>query len=130
MSVQGNKGVNKPKKAKKPRRKNIFDSLGGKNMTVPLSLREEDPIKYVPRFMYATFLGLLYIANSHYSEKTLIEVAELEKEVNKLSFDYKNFRWEKDKLLEYNVIVPKARRLGLIENDKPLIRVRLIKDKP
>jgi hypothetical protein len=82
----------------------------------------------VPHFVYITFLGLLYIANSHYSEKRLIDIARLEKENNKLSFDHKNHRYEFMKNYEYEKILPEAYRQGLRENDKPLFRVKLIKD--
>lgn len=128
MATKPKKATNKPRKEPKKRGKSIFDGWAGKSVRVPISLREENPIKYVPHFIYVTFFGLLYIANSHYSEKRLIEIAKLEQEINKIAFDYKSIRYEFMKKYEYDQVVAKARRMGLRENDKPLIKVKLIKD--
>lgn len=128
MVAPSKKLGNQPRKERKAKQPSFFNKWASKRIRVPTSLQEENPIRYVPHFVYLTILGLLYIANSHYAEKRLIKIAKLEKEISQITFDYKNIRYEFMKYYEYDQVVKEARKLGLRENDKPLIKVRLIED--
>jgi hypothetical protein len=48
----------------------------------------------LPFVIYIAFLGMVYIANRHLSEKNLREIDKLTKEVKELNWDYKSTKAE------------------------------------
>lgn len=57
-------------------------------------LSTESATKALPFVLYVAFLGMLYIANRHLSEKNLRAIDKLSKEVKELNWDYKSTKAE------------------------------------
>jgi PhoPQ-activated pathogenicity-related protein len=77
------------KKAPKEFSENYFTQLFNKGF-----LSTEAATKALPFILYVAFLGMLYIANRHLSEKNLREIDKLNKEVKELNWDYKSTKAE------------------------------------
>jgi PhoPQ-activated pathogenicity-related protein len=73
------------KKAPKEFSENFFTQLFSKGF-----VSTEDATKALPFILYVAFLGMLYIANRHLSEKNLRTIDKLTKEVKELNWDYKS----------------------------------------
>jgi hypothetical protein len=72
-------------KAPKEFTENFFTQLFTKGF-----VSTESATKALPFVLYVAFLGMLYIANRHLSEKNLREIDKLSKEVKELNWDYKS----------------------------------------
>ena len=73
------------KKAPKEFSENYFTQLFSKGF-----MSTESATKALPFILYVAFLGMLYIANRHLSEKNLRTIDKLTKEVKELNWDYKS----------------------------------------
>jgi PhoPQ-activated pathogenicity-related protein len=73
------------KKAPKEFSENFFTQLFSKGF-----VSTESATKALPFILYVAFLGMLYIANRHLSEKNLRAIDKLTKEVKELNWDYKS----------------------------------------
>lgn len=77
------------KKAPKEFSENFFTQLFAKGF-----VSTESATRALPFVLYVAFLGMLYIANRHLSEKNLREIDKLSKEVKELNWDYKSTKAE------------------------------------
>ena len=46
------------------------------------------PVKYLPKVLFVIGLGLIYISNTHYAEKTVRKISAMQAEVEDLRADY------------------------------------------
>ncbi|MEJ0057871.1 MAG: FtsL-like putative cell division protein [Bacteroidota bacterium] len=46
------------------------------------------PVQYLPKIMFVMVIGLLYIGNTHYAEKTVRRIDAAQSEVEDLRADY------------------------------------------
>ena len=46
------------------------------------------PVKYLPKILFVMALGLIYISNTHYAEKTVRKINNIQAEVEDLRADY------------------------------------------
>jgi Bacteriodetes cell division protein (FtsL-like) len=46
------------------------------------------PVKYLPKILFVMVLGLIYISNTHYAEKTVRKINNIQAEVEDLRADY------------------------------------------
>ncbi|MBX2844174.1 MAG: hypothetical protein KTR26_20580 [Flammeovirgaceae bacterium] len=86
---------------------------------------DKTAIKYVPYFFFLTFLGVIYIANTYYADRVVREINLLEKDVEKLRVNYGSRKYEYINMSKRNEIVNQVKGLGLIENDKPVIKIEI-----
>ena len=77
------------KKAPKEFTENYFTQLFAKGF-----VSTESATRALPFILYVAFLGMLYIANRHLSEKNLRAIDKLSKEVKELNWDYKSTKAE------------------------------------
>jgi Bacteriodetes cell division protein (FtsL-like) len=98
-------------------KKDIFSKVGQR---VEIQIDSNIAIKYLPRVLFMTFLGVLYIANVHYSEKMIRRYAELQKDVEILRVDFSSMKYEYINASKPGEMAKRVSRLGLQENDKPL----------
>ncbi|SDL34512.1 hypothetical protein SAMN05421823_105257 [Catalinimonas alkaloidigena] len=87
-------------------------------------------VRYVPHLLFLVLLGLLYIANSHYANKTYRKLARLDAQVEDLRVDYTS---QKAKYMFYSKQSEVARRireqnLGLVESARPPLKIVVPKD--
>jgi len=70
----------------KPRKvhpENFFTTLFSKDF-----ITTEGATRALPFFLFMSFLGMVYIANRHWAEKTIRDIDKVSKEVKELSWDY------------------------------------------
>lgn len=56
------------------------------------ALSAEMVLKNLPFFFFLSFLAIIYIANTHYSERKVTEIQTLEKELKHLSWHYRSLK--------------------------------------
>lgn len=80
--------VQEPEVVEKPRKQdpeNFFAALFSKGF-----ISTDDATRALPFILYLSFLGMIYIANRHFTEKNLREIDKISKEVKELGWDYKS----------------------------------------
>jgi len=78
-------------------------------------------IKYLPRILFLTLLGVLYIGNVHYSERIIRRYTEAQRQLEIMRVDYSSLKYEYINLGKPSELAKRVAKLGLIENDKPII---------
>ncbi len=105
------KAEKKPKAAKKP--------SGMKSILEGSFLVREKVIGLLPFLIFLTCIGLLYIFNSNYANRTIISISKTKKQIEEQRFEYIN---TKSKLMHTTRQTEIAKRLqnsGLKESKTP-----------
>lgn len=77
------------------------------------------PVRFVPYVLYFTFLGLIYIGNNHYADKTSRKISKLEDEVEDLRANYTTLKADYMFSSKQSEVAKRVKRLGLQESDVP-----------
>ena len=112
---------NRPKEQKiikKGKRRGVF---GWVERAIKLEgiFEEGLPVKYLPYVLFLVVLGLFYIGNSHYSDKTNRKINKLEREVEDLRADYTTLKADYMFSSKQSEVAKKVKELGLIESQEP-----------
>jgi len=75
-------------------------------------------LKNLPFFFFLSFLAIVYIANTHYSEKKVTEIQVIEKELKHLRWEYMALRSANKKNSKQDEVVKKVKELNLSTNYK------------
>src|SRR6266704_2121589 len=59
-----------------------------KRLKLESYFEEGFPVKYLPKILFVVFLGLLYISNTHYADKTTRSIDKAQSEVEDLRADF------------------------------------------
>ena len=113
--------MNSFKESKKVKKKNSLTDVSQHKFDV--NIDNNIALKYVPFFVFLTFLGVIYIACSYYSEKQMSKITVLEKEVERLRVDYSSLKYEYIYASKRAEIAKKVKALGLFESDKPATKI-------
>lgn len=92
---------------------------------IDFSFDDRKAISYIPFFLFLTFLGVVYIANSYYADNLNRQITESEKRVEELRVDYNSYKYEYMLLGKPEEMQKRVKGLGLISKDKPVIRIDL-----
>jgi hypothetical protein len=82
-----NKFKIKPMKKKAIPGKGWFSGFE-KKLKLENYFEEGFPVQYMPKILFVMGLGLLYISNTHYAEKTVRRISNIQAEVEDLRADY------------------------------------------
>lgn len=117
---------NRPKEPKvtKPKRTGVFGWIG-KAMRMEAMFEDGLPVKYLPFVLFLVILGLFYIGNSHYSDKTNRKINKLEKEVEDLRADYTTLKADYMISTKQSEVAKKVKDLGLFESEEPPHKIEL-----
>lgn len=85
------------------------------------------PVQYVPKVLFVMLLGLLYIGNTHYTEKTVRKINHLQAEVEDLRADYTTLKAELMFASKQSEVAKKVKAFGLRESLKPPHKIRVKK---
>jgi hypothetical protein len=66
--------------------KSAFSGLE-KRLKLESYFEEGFPVQYLPKILFVVFLGLLYISNTHYADKTTRDIEKSQSEVEDLRAD-------------------------------------------
>ncbi|TAD96321.1 MAG: hypothetical protein EAZ97_14245 [Bacteroidetes bacterium] len=84
--------------------------------------------RMLPYIFYLAILGIFYISNSHYSDKTTRKINKVKSEVEELRTDYTTLKAETLMLSKRSEIAQKVANIGIIEADKPAYEVEMADD--
>lgn len=86
-------------------------ALGGNNAEGGL------PVHYLPYVLFLVAIGIFYIGNSHYADKTTRKIDKLHQEVEDLRADYTTLKSEYMFAAKQSEVAKKVKKLGLQESE-------------
>jgi len=98
--------------------KSIFSRLE-KHIKVESLFEEGLPVKHIPKILFITVLLIIYIGNSHYGEKMIRKINELEHEVEDLRADFTTLKADYMYARLQSEVAKKVMKLGLEESSDP-----------
>ena len=115
----------------KHRIKSASKSFSGKGMFASLEeklkleyyFEEGFPVKYLPKILFVMGLGLIYISNTHYAEKTVRRISAMQAEVEDLRADYTTLKADLMFASKQSEVARKVSEMGLKESLKPPYKV-------
>lgn len=85
------------------------------------------PVQYVPKILFVMTLGILYISNTHYAEKTVREINSIHAEVEDLRADYTTLKADLMFASKQSEVARKVKEFGLNESLRPPYKVEVEK---
>ncbi len=85
------------------------------------------PVKYLPKILFAFVLGLIYIGNTHYSEKSIRKINKLHTEVEDLRADYTTLKADLMFASKQSEVARRVKPLGLKESIDPPYKIEVKK---
>jgi hypothetical protein len=122
--MKGNKFKIKPKMKSKGIARGIFAGLE-RRLKLENYFEEGFPVKYLPKILFVMVLGLIYISNTHYGEKTVRKINNLQAEVEDLRADYTTLKADLMFASKQSEVAKKVRDLDLKESLKPPFKVQV-----
>lgn len=83
------------------------------------------PVHYLPKVLFAMVLGIMYISNTHYGEKTIRKINAIQAEVEDLRADYTTLKAELMFASKQSEVARKVKDLGLGESITPPLKVKV-----
>ncbi|WKV14051.1 FtsL-like putative cell division protein [Marivirga harenae] len=81
------------------------------------------PVHYLPYVLFLVAIGIFYIGNSHYADKTTRKIDKLHQEVEDLRADYTTLKSEYMFASKQSEVAKKVKKLGLKESEKPPFKI-------
>jgi hypothetical protein len=119
--MTGNKLRIKPAKRSRPG-KGMFSSIE-QRLKLEYYFAEGFPVKYLPKICFLMILGLIYISNTHYAEKTVRRINAMQAEVEDLRADYTTLKADLMFASKQSEVARKVSAIGLKESLKPPYKV-------
>ena len=86
------------------------------------------PVQYLPKILFVITIGLIYISNTHYAEKTVRRISAMQAEVEDLRADYTTLKADLMFASKQSEVARKVSVIGLKESLKPPYKV-VVEDK-
>jgi hypothetical protein len=115
--------INPTKKSSKPG-VSMFSGIE-KRLRLESYFEEGFPVKYLPKILFVMVLGLLYISNTHYAEKTVRRISVVQAEVEDLRADYTTLKSDLMFASKQSEVARKVKGMGLQESLKPPYKVEV-----
>jgi hypothetical protein len=96
----------------------IFSGIE-KKLKLENYFEEGFPVQYLPKILFGVFLGMLYISNTHYAEKTVRKINAVQTEVEDLRADYTTRKSDLMFASKQSEVARKVKDLGLRESLTP-----------
>lgn len=77
------------------------------------------PLQYMPKVIWVTFLIILYIANAHYTEKTVRKIDKLKFEVEELRTEFTTLKASYMVESKQSEIAKRVAPYGITESNNP-----------
>ena len=81
------------------------------------------PTRFVPYILYFTIVGMFYIGNSHYADRMIRRMDQLEREVEDLRANYTTLKASYMYESKQSQVAKRARKLGLEESATPPYKI-------
>ncbi|MCE7994401.1 MAG: hypothetical protein HEP71_20615 [Roseivirga sp.] len=87
------------------------------------TLEKSFPVRYLPKIVFAVVLGVVYVWNTHYAERTVRKIDKLETEVEDLRADVTTLEADYMYSSKQSEVAKKVKALGLEESKKPPYKI-------
>ncbi len=111
-----------PKVKKEGTGKGYFSRLG-QQLVLEHYFEEGFPVQHLPKMMFLLALGIFYISNTHYAEKTVRKIRNMQAEVEDLRADYTTMKADLMFASKQSEVARKVQPYGLNETLKPPFKV-------
>jgi hypothetical protein len=105
----------------------IFSGIE-KKMRLESFFEEGFPVQYLPKILFVMALGLIYIGNTHYAEKTVRKINQIQAEVEDLRADYTTLKSDLMFASKQSEVARKVKEFGLRESLSPPYKIIASKD--
>lgn len=102
--------------------KSLFSILDEK-LNVSRFLGEGIPVKFVPPFLYAALIALIYIWSNHRAENMVRKIEVLQREVEDLRADVTTLEAEYMLSSKQSEVAKKIAPLGIVELEEPPVKI-------
>ncbi|MCF8296385.1 MAG: hypothetical protein K9J13_02475 [Saprospiraceae bacterium] len=116
----------KAKKVRKVRKRVLRDRGFAKAVQSVMDgsiLTKEIVLRLLPFTLFLTFIAVIYIANSYYAEKKIIETERVNTEINELRYEYITTKSELMYYSKQSEVVKKLQEKGIKESVTPPIQI-------
>ena len=110
------------KKQEEGKGRSIFSSLE-KKLKLENYLEEGFPIHNLPKMFFVLALGIFYISNTHYAEKTVRKISHLQAEVEDMRADYTTMKSDLMFASKQSEVARKVLPYGIQETLKPPYKI-------
>jgi hypothetical protein len=94
-------------------------SLIGNKLKIDSLFDDGLPTKYIPHILFLTAIGIFYIGNNHWAEKTIRKVDKTRIEVEELRADYTSLKADYMFASKQSEVARKVQSIGLKESQTP-----------
>lgn len=98
-----------------------------KRLKLESYFEEGFPTQHLTKILFAMLLGLLYISNTHYAEKTVRKINASQAEVEDLRADYTTLKADLMFASKQSEVARKVKTLGLKESLRPPYKIAVEK---
>ncbi len=102
--------------------KSVFSGWEGR-LKLESYFEEGFPVQYLPKILFVLLISLLYISNTHYGEKTVRRIDQLQSDVEDLRADYTTLKSDLMFASKQSEVARKVKSLGLKESLNPPTKV-------
>ena len=102
----------------------IFSSIE-RRLKLETYFEEGFPVQYLPKIMFVMVIGLLYIGNTHYAEKTVRRIDAAQSDVEDLRADYTTLKSDLMFASKQSEVARKVKVIGLKESLNPPTKVEI-----
>jgi hypothetical protein len=99
-------------------RKSIFGRIE-EALKIPVLFDRGVPVKYVPYVLFLTAIGIFYIGNTHYADKTVRKIDRLKVEVEDLRADFTTLKSDYMFASKQSEVAKSVRKSGIVESVQP-----------
>ena len=96
-----------------------------KRLKLESYFEEGFPVQYLPKILFVMALGLIYISNTHYAEKTVRRINSIQAEVEDLRADYTTLKADLMFASKQSEVARKVQPLGLKESLTPPYKIEV-----
>jgi hypothetical protein len=108
-------------------RSSLFSGLE-KKMKLETYFEEGFPVQYLPKILFFLFVGLIYIGNTHYAEKTTRAINAAQSEVEDLRADFTTLKSDLMFASKQSEVARRVKSFGLKESLHPPYKVEVNED--
>lgn len=99
--------------------KSSLFSLIGSKLKMDTLFEHGLPGMYIPHALFLTALGIFYIGNNHWAEKTIRKIDQMQMEVEELRADYTSLKADYMFASKQSEVAKKVKKIGLKESYIP-----------
>jgi hypothetical protein len=104
--------------------KGIFSGIE-RRLKLENYFEEGFPVKYLPKILFVMAIGLIYISNTHYAEKTVRRINNIQAEVEDLRADYTTLKSDLMFASKQSEVAKKVKAFEIKESLKPPYKVEV-----